>query len=195
MLPLILNSPLCGSLMWGDLCYCYSKARLFIQVIFSSWDWVWVFSPVYKMLSHSVFLGARESHLLGLLSTFGFEKLLLWMKGLCLNRLISFTKGVSQARAGKELIFLVLLLFTFVYLPVKGTGKDITNYLYHPQSLAGIFYKTWQMVLVSCFNAFLLVTFVFFPYTNLILGVAMLLCVISKVDLKPGLIGRREEKW
>lgn len=46
------------------------------------------------------------------------------------------------------------MLLIFACFLVKGTGKDMKNYLYHPPGLAGPFYKVCEMVLVSCFNAF-----------------------------------------
>lgn len=116
------------------------------------------------MLSHSVFLGTGESHLLVLFSALGIEKLLSWMKCLCLVCLTSFTKWVSEACAGlkkKKLIFSAFMLFTFVWFPLRGTGEDITNYLCHPQ-LAAPSCDTCQMGFVFCFTAFLLVTFILF---------------------------------
>lgn len=147
LLSSILNSPLCGRLAWGDLYYFYSKPRIVIKLICSRW--IWVLTAVDRMLSHSLFLEVGESHLLVFLRTFGFEKLLSWMKCLCLVHFISSTQWVSEAHVGKVLHLCCWYLSTF-------QSKDMKSYLYHPPGLADPFYKVCEMFLVSCLNAFYL---------------------------------------
>lgn len=202
LLPWIFNSPLCHSSIWGDLHYFYSKARLFIKIICSRWDWIWVLTPVYTMLSHSVFLGAGESHLLVLLSTSGFEKLLSWMKCLCLVHLISFTKWVSEAHVGK----VDILSLYAVHLCLLSSQRNWQGY---DKLLVSSSWFSWS-ILQDLSNGFgfllqyfLLVTFVFFSISkqtqSLVLtwyffNTDMILHVLRKVGLKPGLIGKREEE-
>lgn len=58
------------------------------------------------------------------------------------------------------------MLLTFVYFPVKGTGKDMKNYLYHPPGLADPFYKVCEGFFVSCSNAFYWLLLYSFLYVN-----------------------------
>ena len=128
------------------------------------------------MLSHSVFLGVGESHLLVFLSIFGFEKLLSWMKCLCLVHSISFTKWVSEAHVGK----VDILSLYAVHICLLSSQRNWQGY---DKLLVSSSRFSWP-VLQDLSNGFWFPALMLFvghlcillcKQTNLILGTAMIL--------------------
>lgn len=158
------------------------------------------------MVSHSVFLGAGESHLLPFVSTFGFGKLLSWMKCLYLVCLISFTKWVSEAQMGKADILSLRAVHICLLssqrnwqendeLPVLSSGFILLAHFTRPVRRLWFPALMWVCV-VFCFVLFVLIDHLCIPFykqTNLILGTDVILCALCKVGLKPGSIGEKEE--